>query len=103
MRSGFVSGQLIRGLNGKRHQPLGPQLTAPSIHRLPRQHWQVMLGVLGFTGWLTGRYVSMAIAGDIAFDLSISSFMIAEHRVVRQNDGWVRTSNRARIPIQVLA
>ena len=41
------------------------------------------------TGWLTGRYTSMVIVGDIAFDLSISSFMIPEHRVVRQNDGYV--------------
>ena len=54
---------------------------------LLRKRAQVMLVVLAFTGGLMGRYASMAVAGDIAFDLSVSSFMIPEHRVVRQYDG----------------
>jgi len=48
---------------------------------------QVLISVLAAVGWLTARYTRMAIKGDIALDLSLSSFKIPAHRVVRQSDG----------------
>ena len=52
----------------------------------------VLFVVLTFCGCLTGRFTSMAIDGDIAVDVSISSFMIEAHRVVRQHDAHVAAS-----------
>ena len=52
----------------------------------------VLIVMLTFCGYLAGRFTAMAIDGNIAVDVSISSFMIEAHRVVRQRDAHVAAS-----------